>query len=124
MLQIWHMILDKNTITYKGLPLFERATMQTPARLNNDLKDVACFFYMVKGTYEAVEAHGSYQMSEKEALIKRCGRYVAHFFESAKSKNCEAVAIYLFPDVLHEIYKNEVPLPPQKNRALSPEINH
>ena len=73
------------------------------------MQDMACFFYIVQGKYEAVESHGSYRISEKEALLKRCGNYVSHYTNSENSEACEAVAIYFFPDILHEIYKNEVP---------------
>ena len=107
--EFYTMIIDQDTITYKGLPLFQRAKMNAPATQQSELQDLACFFYIVNGTLEAVESHGSYRMSSKEALLKRCGNYVSHFQKSDTGEDCEAVAIYFFPDVLHEIYKNEIP---------------
>lgn len=121
------MTLEQETITYKGMPLFQKATMLGQSSLLADMQNMACFFYVVQGEYETIESHGAYRMSEKEALIKRCGNYVSHFLSSPKSENCEAVAIYLFPEVLHEVYKNEVPkflLNPNEDIAPKKMVNN
>lgn len=104
--------------------------------MQTDMKDLACFFYIVNGEYEAVEANGVYSIGSKEALIKKCGRYLGHFMQTEKHQTCEAVAVYLYPDVLKEAYKNQVPAflkgeyqphPPKKmiaNELLEKYINN
>jgi len=103
------MIIDEGFIMFRGMPLFQRARSTTPSGRLNNLQDLACFFYIVEGNYEAIESNGAYRVGAKEALIKKCGNYVAHFYGSGTAQECEAVAIYLYPDLLHEIYKDEVP---------------
>lgn len=103
------MILDEGFIMFKGMPLFQRARSTTPSGRLNNLQDLACFFYIVEGNYEAIESNGAFRVGTKEALIKKCGNYVAHFYGTETKQECEAVAIYLYPDLLHEIYKDELP---------------
>lgn len=100
---------ETGLIQFRGMPLFQRAKMNAPASRLNNLQDIACFFYIVQGNYEAVEANGKYRISAKEALLKKCGNYIARFFGTKQSDECEAVAVYLYPDLLKEIYKDELP---------------
>lgn len=68
------------------------------------MEDLACFIYMINGTYEAFASYGGFKIGPNEALIKKCGNYIANI-----QKNFESVTIYLYPDVLHEMYKYETP---------------
>lgn len=103
------MFLNQNFINFRGKPLFQRARLKTPYRDSVELHDLACFFYIVEGTYEATEAHGGYKIGSKEALIKKCGNYVSHYLKTEEHQECEAVAIYLYPELFQEIYKNQLP---------------
>ena len=48
-------------------------------------------------------------MAKKEAIIKQCGNYVQMYIADEPDAEVEAVAVYLYPELLKEIYKNEVP---------------
>jgi len=104
-----HIMTETGLIQFRGMPLFQRAKMLAPGTKLNNLQDIACFFYIVQGNYEAVESNGKFRITAKEALLKKCGNYIARFFGSEQSNECEAVAVYLYPDLLQELYKNKLP---------------
>ena len=41
--------------------------------------------------------------------MKNCGNYVQKYNAEEGSDECEAVAVYLYPELLQTIYRNEVP---------------
>lgn len=101
---------DVNTISYKGVPLFQTAKVMAPSSRSASLNGVACFFYVLNGTFTTVQANGSHRIQEKEGLIKNnCGNFISQFEPGKNGKDYEAVVIYLYPDVFREIYNNEVP---------------
>ena len=100
---------ETGLIQFRGMPLFQRVKMKAPGTNLNNLQDIACFFYIVQGNYEAVESNEKFQITAKEALLKKCGNYIARYFGSEQSNECEAVAVYLYPDLLKELYKNKLP---------------
>ncbi len=103
------MLTAQDVIEFKGAPLFERAKITPPLKHPAQFNDLACFFYMVEGEYEAIESHGAFRIGKKEALIKKCGNYISEFINTKDGKECQAVAVYLYPDLFREIYKNEIP---------------
>lgn len=98
------MIINEQKISYKGKPMFYKNEFQTPLRACANMEDFACFVYMIDGTYEAFASYGGFKVGANEALIKKCGSYIANLQGKFKS-----VTIYFHPDVLHEMYKYEVP---------------
>ena len=103
------MILNRDIIEFKDMPLFEKARFATPFQYPAQFNDFACFFYMIEGEYETIESHGVFRIGQKEALVKKCGNYMASFLQSKDGGECEAVAVYLYPEVFREIYKHQVP---------------
>ncbi|WNJ19911.1 AraC family transcriptional regulator [Pontibacter sp. G13] len=99
------MVIEERTISFQGRPLFQRAKFETPMKLSGKMEDMACFFYMVEGSYDVFDAHGAIQLGPQEALLKRCGSYVSHL----KAGSWDGIVIFFYPDVLHEIYKYEPP---------------
>lgn len=77
--------------------------------MQGEIKDFACFFYMTKGTLTSYDARGIHTISAREAIMKNCGNYVQTYHGEDASNDCEAVAVYLYPELLKTIYKNEVP---------------
>ena len=77
--------------------------------MQGELKDFACFFYMTEGSMHSYNATGVHSINPKEAILKQCGNYVQRYVSENDSNECEAIAVYLYPELLKEIYKNEVP---------------
>ncbi len=91
------------------MPLFQKARFKSPFIMQGELKEFACFFYMTEGSMHSFDARGSHSIGSKEALLKQCGNYVQRYISDNDSKECEAIAVYLYPELLKEIYRNEVP---------------
>ena len=64
---------------------------------------------MTEGMMLSYDARGQHRINEREAVLKQCGNYVQRYMAADGSEECEAIAVYLYPDLLREIYKNEVP---------------
>ncbi|MBL4710419.1 MAG: hypothetical protein JKY48_18470, partial [Flavobacteriales bacterium] len=100
------MILESKTVEYKGMPLFQKARFKTPFETEGKFENFACFFYMVEGSMMSFDSRGAHKISTKEAIIKNCNNYVQRYIPAEKAKECEAIAIYLYPELLKEIYKD------------------
>ena len=103
------MILESKIIEFKGMPLFQKARFKTPMDMQGAIQEFACFFYMVEGTMLSYDSRGVHRLGEKEAVIKNCNNYVQRYMPNSGSEECEAIAIFLYPDLLKVIYKDEVP---------------
>ncbi|MCE7990494.1 MAG: helix-turn-helix transcriptional regulator [Roseivirga sp.] len=110
------MLLEESIVSFKGRPLFQRAKIKTPFTAAGQMDDMACFFYLIRGTYEVIESRGAIKVGANEALVKKCGNYVAHLHEG----DWECITILFYPDILHEIYKFEVPSFLSKSEPLLP----
>ena len=97
------------TIEFKGMPLFQKARFKSASIMKGAIKDFACFFYMTEGTMISYDSRGLHSLGSKEAVMKHCGNYIQKYIADENSQECEAVAVYLYPELLKEIYKNEVP---------------
>lgn len=113
---------DSKIIFFKDLPLFHRASFHSNYKMEGELKEYACFFYVNQGAMTSYDGRGRHHTDSKNAILKNCGRYVQEFSSEKKNSICEVVAVYLYPKLLKEIYKEEVPsfipldncLPPKK----------
>ncbi|MEL6672067.1 MAG: AraC family transcriptional regulator [Bacteroidota bacterium] len=110
------MLIDHRTVSFQGKPLFQRARFKTPFQISGKMEDMACFFYMVEGSYEIFDMHGAVKMGPNEALLKKCGSYVSHLAEG----KWDGVVIFFYPDILHEIYKHQPPAFLEQTKALPP----
>ena len=101
---------DINTISYKGVPLFQTAKVKSPSSQSASLDGVACFFYVLNGSFTTVQSNGPHQVQEKEGIVKNnCGNFISKFEPGNNGEDYEAVVAYLYPNVFREIYNDEVP---------------
>jgi len=103
------MVLETNIIEFKGMPLFQRARIKTPMDMQGAIEDFACFFYLVEGNMLSYDSRGLHKIGEKEAVIKNCNNYVQRYQPRNGEEECEVIAVYLYPELLKTIYKDEIP---------------
>ena len=96
------------TIDFKNKPLFQRAQFSTPNRYTSQIQDYSCFFYISEGSYQVIDANGSFKLGKNEALLKKCGNYVSNFISSNDNSKAEAIAVYFHPDIVKSIYSKEI----------------
>lgn len=102
-------MITNRVIEFKGMPLFQKARFRSQELMQGEIKDFACFFYMTEGTMASYDTRGLHTIGAKEAVMKHCGNYVQKYIADDLSTECEAIAVYLYPELLKEIYKDEVP---------------
>ena len=113
------MLLDIKRIEgFGGRAVFERAIFKAPFRYRGNLleENRACFFYMVDGQYRSYSGSNKVTLQTRDGVVKQCGPYISEFLDVAGSDTCEAIAVYLYEDVLQEIY-DETPTLFQDNNA-------
>lgn len=104
-----YIMIESKVISFKGMPLFQKASFKAPFFIQDELKEVACFFYIVQGTMTSYDVRGLHRTSRRNAILKNCGRYIQEFTADEHEHECEAIAVFLYPALLKEIYKHEVP---------------
>lgn len=114
------MILEMKVIEFKGMPLFQKARFKTPMVMEGSILDYACFFYMIEGSMHSYDSRGLHALGEKEAIIKNCNQYIQSFKPKVGADECEVMAVYLYPELLKEIYKDEVPSFLKQEEAAMP----
>ena len=113
-------MMEMKTVHFKGMPLFQKTALEAPFSMQGEIQDMACFFYMKNGYIESYDARGRHLTSPKNAILKNCGRYVQQFYGLPNKPVCEAIVVYLYPQLLLEIYKDEVPAFLSKKTASAP----
>lgn len=103
------MILQSNIIEFQGMPLLQKARFRTPFNMQGAIQEFACFFYLMEGSMLSYDSRGAHVIGEKEALIKNCNNYIQHYIPREGTEECEVIAVYLYPELLKVIYKDEVP---------------
>lgn len=91
------------------MPLFQKARFKSNELMQGEIKDFACFFYMTQGTMASYDVRGLHTTQCKEAIMKQCGNYIQRYIADEGADECEAIAVYLYPELLLEIYQKEVP---------------
>lgn len=101
--------MESKIIEFKGMPLFQKARFKTKDLMQGEIKEFACFFYMTQGSLMSYDSRGLHLIKSKEAIVKHCGNYVQQYIADEGEDECEAIAVYLYPELLREIFKDTVP---------------
>lgn len=66
------------------------------------------------------------ELYEKESVLLRCGNYFAEVIQEAPMGICEIYAIHLYPDILRQVYKDEIPefIKPDQSSVFARKIVH
>ncbi len=103
------MILNRVTFEYRNRTLVEKVTISPPFRLVKVFQNEGCFIY-VKGANTKLHSQtDKTNIQSKEAVLLRCGTYFVDWLKNTKGETVEAFAFHLYPDILKELYKKELP---------------
>jgi AraC-like DNA-binding protein len=103
------MILEHQSLELFGKNLFEKALVKPPLMLPTPMENEACFIFVMEGTGSVVSATEKVQLNSQEAVLLKCGNYLGRIHINEEDSNYHTMVIHLLPDVLKEIYKNEIP---------------
>jgi AraC family transcriptional regulator, exoenzyme S synthesis regulatory protein ExsA len=113
------MILAHHQFDLFDKMIFERVILEAPFKIPNLMPNEACFLYVLEGEQRIRSAISTELIGPNDAVLMKCGIHFTEWLDSHKYKKCEAIAVHLYPEVLKEIYKNEIPDFMKRHRRLS-----
>lgn len=100
--------------------VLERIVFKPPLRAIGEMHNEACFLYTRNGQSTLHSATETYPLSANEGVIMKCGNYLNNWATSLDDEPYEAVAVHFYPDVLKQVYKDELPSFLKSQKAKNP----
>ncbi|MCU0430146.1 MAG: helix-turn-helix transcriptional regulator [Cytophagaceae bacterium] len=103
------MIAQHRQFELKGKSLIEKLQIQDSLQQRPVFQNEACFIYVKDGHSKVISSSENIWISSGEGLVLQCGKYVAQLLQNTSDKACEVYVIHLYPEILKEIYQEEIP---------------
>ena len=103
------MIISRQNFDLNNKCVIEKLIIKTPFRYGAVFQNEACFLYFKQGQMLFSSPTERLEINSSESVLLNCGNYFADLIQNASSGTCEIYAVHLYPDLLKEIYKNEIP---------------
>jgi len=103
------MILEHKSLELFGKHLFEKAIVRPPLKLPTPMENEACFIFVIEGSGSVLSPTEMVQIKSQEAVLLKCGNYLGRIHVSEEDSNYHTMVIHLLPEVLKEVYRNEIP---------------
>jgi len=103
------MLLNQNTINLYGEKLFERARVTPPFKRANHLSNEACFLFFAEGGNTHYSQSESLTVATGDGILMKCGNFFFDLVPDKSSGNTEMIAVHFFPEVLKQLFKNDLP---------------
>ena len=102
------MIEDRIVFSYKDKQLIEKIVIRPPYSYNAIFHNEGCFIYVKGSKTKLLSSEVNLNLKDREAVLLKCGTYFAEWMKGA-TKPVTVIAIHLYPDLLKQLYKNELP---------------
>ncbi|MFD1551043.1 AraC family transcriptional regulator [Putridiphycobacter roseus] len=103
------MITKTHAFTYKNEILIERAIVKPPLTHERIFQNQGCFMYIKNADATFHSSQEKVKIESKEAILFQCDAYFIEFLNERNEDEVEVIAIHLYPDILKQIYENELP---------------
>lgn len=103
------MTQDHKSFKYKDFTIVEKLTVSTPLKYEAIFQDKGCFIYFKNGNTKLLSSEHNTEIKGKEAVLLKCGSNFLEILQNNTNEELETIVIHLFPELLKEIYKNEIP---------------
>lgn len=80
-----------------------------PLKYEAIFQNKGCFIYFKNGNTKLLSSEHNTDVTGKEAVLLKCGSNFLEILQKNINEELETVVIHLFPELLKEIYKNEIP---------------
>lgn len=105
------MVVEKKTIKYKDLVIFERVSISDFKRAPKAyIENEACFMFVNKGEFSIRTPNEFISFNQEKGMLAKCFDY---FFESTKAQQnnkepIEVIGILLYPSIVEELFQFDI----------------
>lgn len=117
------MIIEHKKYDLFGKILLEKVILIPPFKKPNPMPNEACFLHVIEGEINYYSESERINIPAKDAVLLKCGNYVARMVAAKDSKIYEAVAVHFHPEVLKKIYEKNPPEFLQEKRNVDAKIS-
>lgn len=103
------MVLSREKFDFGGKCLMEKVVIQAPFRYLVHFHDEACFVYFLEGKAKLNSPYEQTNIEPEESVLLKCGSYFADLLKYSPVGEYEILVVHLYPDILREIYKHQIP---------------
>ncbi|MGD1839486.1 MAG: helix-turn-helix domain-containing protein [Thermonemataceae bacterium] len=103
------MIIRHQHFTLQGKRVLERVVFKAPLKYDSSMHNEACFLYNRKGNMKLYGSVQSTSVRVREGVMLKCGNYLVQALQAMPEETTDLVAIHFFPEVLKEIYRQDLP---------------
>lgn len=103
------MIINRQHFDLGNKRVIEKFIIRTPFRLGATFQNEACFVYFKTGGTILSSPTERLAIASTESVLLDCSNYFADFIPKAPPETIEVYAVHLYPELLREIYKDNLP---------------
>jgi len=103
------MVNKTHSFKYKDKILLERVLLKPPLTYESIFQNQGCFLYIKNSEANFHSSLEKVKVESKEAILFQCDTFFIEFLNQSKEEEVELIAIHLYPDLLKQIYENELP---------------
>lgn len=103
------MILERKTFEYQKKVLIEKVLIRAPYRHEAIFHNEGCFIYLKGAGTTLLSAEDNMRIENQEAVVLKCGAYFLDFLQKMDNDTVEVLAVHLYPEVLKQLYRTELP---------------
>jgi AraC-like DNA-binding protein len=83
--------------------------VSSPLKYEAHFQNRGCFIYFKNGNTKLLSSEHNTDVKAKEAVLLKCGSNFLEILQKNQNEELETIVIHLFPELLKEIYKDEIP---------------
>ena len=104
------MILAHQQFQLDGKHVFVKAVLKPPFRLIAPMPNEACFYYVIRGKAAVITDSEYLEQNADEGIVLKCGNFLNEYVKGEDLKDeCEAIAVHFHPDIIKDLYVNDLP---------------
>jgi AraC family transcriptional regulator, exoenzyme S synthesis regulatory protein ExsA len=102
-------ITTRKHFDLRGKCIIEKLSIETPGRIAVEFHNEACYIFVRQGDASIKGSDSITQLNSKDGIALNCGNYFADFVSAQSQKPSEIFAIHLYPALLQEIFRTDIP---------------
>ena len=111
-----------------GKPFVECFSLNQEYKVENPMKDDACFIFVQQGHQEIFSPLEKIELADEDSVLMKCGNYIANFVGASPESEFKSIVFHLDPELIRRAFGAQSPefLKPQfvpENSQLAIKVN-